>query len=1136
LILDDVDGVNEKLIWNVFYHFRVDEASLDLLRLQTTKLISVSTSLKSWKESKYGQYVKLCDRVSLEMVRDMWRFYGAKREGDDLRSYKTKVESSMKKSQEYMKSVTGNENTNVITGIRAAAPACLQAVPDLGGLYRDYWKFGTTDTDAAARSQAIEYNPLFVPQDGNMFLHYGTDPLLGFHLGLSYAPIESTSPLSSTSTEKPTPLEIVKNAQREFNSWMKSFRAHSSAGLVTLRFFVGDAVAFAYSLQHVGTAGSSKSARWYRDRYHFGALELDNQDYLDDSAPSAFDVIDTSNLIDHLGGLNLLAATSPLLRSNFSATLYSENLVRAQENHKELLDNLLCGDSTTVSSLLGLTPVEVATNTASVSSGDEALCQSMTDSSKAGQSFARIAWKRPLNPTGTTSNFVGLIHFDPAHLAHALFRVFTKMFADEDVTHLLARMQSQGTKRPTLPIYHRASFVAFLCLVKSRVQTDWNQTMEALLHHMDDDSSLAFATTYMQELTLWMHMMGLYTVDILKSPPNSSASPQDTGTVKQWQNIPAVVSVILQVPRHKIDPFIKQSIEKGITPPLQAILQSSPQAANQWQNMFAATQIGFGTLRTEGAQHSDTFNLRIDEDQLKWSGKSSMFVSFYVPSWILLQEPRTATVSLAIPHSPHTVAAFARSLGPNLSIFSAEQQDAGHVYITKAMPHQSKVISICGFAPGNVRNEVDPEGNWETKVTASVDQNGHISFFTSHVQILSEEAKVVLKEGSNVSRAMQSPFNHTLSIEGGPTYKVNFPVPVLNSTAKIRIARKSSYLELVADVAKLTDWSSFQSFMYPVFMDSGLPAPWSMPKINLSTLPAMDVTDSSSVRLKWLQHHLPTMWSAQECALKLKPTLPAPPNLRSRVEFKDSLYHMFIGFSGIQGQKASVFNIDCAEEKGVQMVFFLSKMRLDLSNRTVVLDAAVLPLTLDLMPIILPSLQAMSGSKFAPKSIRTPKYELQLWKEALPAWTERCRTWSHKPGCEYASTGNIPLSTNFGERVLCSCGEGNLPTNFMPDFPGWKGLAKYAVRVAVSPAFASALVDNPLDQSAFGTPKGEPATAKDAPIPTRQAAACLVCRKSMQPDGSELMNCSRCHIAKYCSKECQRADWKKHKGVCKGEK
>lgn len=112
------------------------------------------------------------------------------------------------------------------------------------------------------------------------------------------------------------------------------------ADLVILRFFVGDAVAFAYALQQIRITGPSSSSHWYRDRYHFEPLVLDDEHYSDASAPLVFDIIDTSNLIDHLGALNLLTATSPLLRNSLSATLYSEKLVRTQETQISLLETL----------------------------------------------------------------------------------------------------------------------------------------------------------------------------------------------------------------------------------------------------------------------------------------------------------------------------------------------------------------------------------------------------------------------------------------------------------------------------------------------------------------------------------------------------------------------------------------------------------------------------------------------------------------------------------------------------------------------------------------------------------------------------------------------------------------------------
>lgn len=1053
----------------------------------------------------------------------MWSFYAAKREGNDLSSYQKKVASGMQKSREYMKSVMGDKS-KVLTSLRAASPACILAMSDIGDLYNDYWQFGTTDTDPAARSNATEYNPMFAPQDGNMFLHYGTDPLAGFHLGASYAPLDKSSPLSKSSaaSKPPTSTEIVGTAQREFNSWMKSFRSHCAVDMAKLRFFVGDAVALAYALQRIGASGSSKQANWYRDRYHFEPLDLNDGDYSDGAAPCMFDVIDTSNLIDHLGALNLLAATSPLLRNTFSSTLFSEKLVRTHGSHVELLEIILCGDLTTVSSLLGLTPVEVATNAAHFSSGDETIASGNTERT---QCFARIGWKRPLNPTDTPEKVLSLIHFDPAHLASALHVIYSKMFADEDVTQMLARMTAQKDQRPSLPTYHRASFVALLCLVKSRVKTDWGQTMKKLLELIEGDEKLAFSHSYMQELFLWMHVKGLHSADILREQPGNAPSSQEAGYLQQWQHIPEAVCVTLQVPRSSLDPFIKESMKKGYTPPLQGTLQSSPSAASQWQNMFAATQVAFGSLTAKGTQSSESYEIEISHDPLGWSGKAAMFVSFYVPTWILFQEPEGATVSLTLPHTPHTVAVFASILGQTLGVFTAGQKDTGSVYITKAAPGQSGVISIDGFAPGTVQDEVNPNGDYETNLSASVDKDsGRISSFTSHVQILSEDGKASLKEGSKFTRWMRSPFHYDISPERGLKYRVNFPAPVLDSTIKIRVARKSSYLEVVANVAKSDDWPNFQSFTYPVFLDSGSPSPWNMPRLHLSSLPKIDVTDSKSVRLDFLKYHLPTMWSAKESALKFNSSLPSTPNLRAKTALKDSMYHMFIGFAGIEGKRASVFAINCAEEKGVQMVFFLSAMRLDLSNRTVVLDGAVLPLRLDLMQDILPSLQAMTGSSYAPPSINVDKDELQLWKDSLPAWSERSRPWSHKPNCEYLAHNAVPLSTRFGDRILCSCGEGELPSDFMPEFPGWNVLSKHAIRVSISPCFSSPLVESPLDIYKSGF---------TSEVPAEQKKGCQVCGNASKPDGSDLMRCSRCHVSEYCSKHCQKQDWKEHKLVCK---
>lgn len=44
--------------------------------------------------------------------------------------------------------------------------------------------------------------------------------------------------------------------------------------------------------------------------------------------------------------------------------------------------------------------------------------------------------------------------------------------------------------------------------------------------------------------------------------------------------------------------------------------------------------------------------------------------------------------------------------------------------------------------------------------------------------------------------------------------------------------------------------------------------------------------------------------------------------------------------------------------------------------------------------------------------------------------------------------------------------------------------------------------------------------------------ACIECGKEPE-EGEQLLVCSACHGDVYCSAACQRADWKRHKAICK---
>ncbi|ORY66277.1 uncharacterized protein BCR38DRAFT_408232 [Pseudomassariella vexata] len=51
----------------------------------------------------------------------------------------------------------------------------------------------------------------------------------------------------------------------------------------------------------------------------------------------------------------------------------------------------------------------------------------------------------------------------------------------------------------------------------------------------------------------------------------------------------------------------------------------------------------------------------------------------------------------------------------------------------------------------------------------------------------------------------------------------------------------------------------------------------------------------------------------------------------------------------------------------------------------------------------------------------------------------------------------------------------------------------------------------------------------EKPFAEEYIKRCLTCEN----DEGALLRCSRCNVARYCNKECQRQDWRLHQGVCK---
>ncbi|EGO18874.1 hypothetical protein SERLADRAFT_480550, partial [Serpula lacrymans var. lacrymans S7.9] len=63
------------LIWDIFYHYYLDDRASSLLLTQCQKLIKLSKSLNAWKSGPYASFLRMCTGHTLTELRRYWTLY-----------------------------------------------------------------------------------------------------------------------------------------------------------------------------------------------------------------------------------------------------------------------------------------------------------------------------------------------------------------------------------------------------------------------------------------------------------------------------------------------------------------------------------------------------------------------------------------------------------------------------------------------------------------------------------------------------------------------------------------------------------------------------------------------------------------------------------------------------------------------------------------------------------------------------------------------------------------------------------------------------------------------------------------------------------------------------------------------------
>jgi hypothetical protein len=649
MIADDVSSVDA---WPIFYHFFLDRKSHNILLSQCRTLIQSASDMQAWRSSKYGAYLRLCTEQSLVEVRRHWLLY--LETGDlsdkDQKSLKTSFISSMN-------SVLDKYPEGVWSSVRSAGPVGMTSVLGQGPKsFRAFWTTGVTSTSTPNTSPPY-VNPTFVYSlSGNRFnVHYGTDPIVAFHLAPAVADVKGAHSPSTLGTK-----HLVASSMNQFSSWWSSFKKRLATGPkanIIIRFFVGEALAFSRALK-VCKEHKVADTGVYISPWGGTQIALDPEEYAGtaSTAPLSFNVIDTSNLTDHEGLLNILIATVPLLQRKPWSVVYTNTMVTTiDKGPTSGLTEKACGDIPTLSILLGIAPSPNLFHFTTHSNKHEVIVSGMAISEYGTTQINEVlAWRFPTAVvaasallTHTPEVAQPLIVCDVIELAKFLFSVYLRMFAAENQVQNMRDMGLANFRKQTNVNYTRTSFVELLAIVKPRVETDWFRLMVHLFDLISQDGTLLMGLHGYQDLVCEVYMKNIHWSEVFEPRfLESERSPRDR--FRTWKEVPAIVCLVLRVPRHHLKPVEEIDPDQIGTP----MLQCESSGAN-FHNIHTSIQLIFGEL--EISKVAGETSAVIKEDPKGWQGESPLIVTFYLPSWILMAAPTATQIGLHIRTTPQTV-------------------------------------------------------------------------------------------------------------------------------------------------------------------------------------------------------------------------------------------------------------------------------------------------------------------------------------------------------------------------------------------------------------------------------------------------------------------------------------------------
>ncbi|EUC54469.1 MYND finger protein [Rhizoctonia solani AG-3 Rhs1AP] len=1091
-LLDQNENIDR--VWNIFYHFKLDDRDFKILTQQSRALYERAEKMDSWEGSRFSSFLKIEDARTLSELRRHWKSYA------NFSSLPTDRKMRIIKEQIHHSKINAGLSTTLISPGRSAGILWPQAMKPVSELFRKYWETGTTFTLASDIKRATNLNPTFVYSlSGEVFDPFPSTFPSGFHLISAFAPIKS-DPTGPT----PSAGSVATNTlKQQFAAWCRAFREARKTGLIILRFFAGDAIPFCRALDQFKRTGNPPTNLFVSD---YQATQIN---FTGPVTPTTFDVIDTSNLTDHLGLFNLLLLTHSLLKKTpeSQAVLYTETLLpTGQDVTKSFLERLFT-DVPTIALLFGIAPRPYVSSFATHSNVHEIIY-----SEHFNQYHERVAWSDPARGGSLAPSHEPKITSLEVHsLARILYGIHDNMFANEkvDLTTLPNSTNPNVLRDLSTVRFGRETVAIFFRALHDRIHLldgNWEQVANAFIQKCRSGGNRIIESNCHQDICLQLHLYGIFTTDTLK--PNWATdlglrvSPRNT-LFDGWPFLPPVVCVVLTVPHRRLEVFTSQPEMVG-----SPTLQCSVWVPGSQDNVLAAIQLAWGKCVTPPGSDRVVF----EEDPDGQRGQCDLVVSFWASTRIL-EFPGTR-VALCIKPTPRTTFVFMQKLGMHLEVFEASVLDRKFVKILTYRPalaaEPSRTPPIDPLLP-----PIDFSSDQLCHAIVTGPHSQRVDSLSIRFDVKPKVEQNDLQNGALVSVNQVSPCTIELRI-GSHSHLLSYPYPFNGKAHKVRIARKSHYIEVIVPVSMPNEPSGYFLNPSPI-MNTGAYTTWNIHHVRLDCLPTLDVRNPAKV--DWLNTICALQLSEREQAIRNGDENQKNIAINALVNVKESIHGITVNFSGIQGRRTRTIGLFEKDQDKPHVLLLIGGIKLDPASFTFVLDAAIVPLSSERMAILKSKIHKLQNTGTVVQA-RTLGHEVEAWKKLIPAFVERCRSWSHRPNCEYTSQGRVPLSTAYDENPICTCGQGIGFTSSEWKAPEWKDLLPFATRAAICPLFSVSYIER---VAANWSERREAPSEK----PT------MVCWACGGPGKPTLSACSGCKKARYCSTACQQRDWKSHKVDCR---